>query len=236
VNKGQVDFFTKEAAQLYDQKNSKLYRISDCLHFLLGLVLKDLPACSRILCVGVGTGAEILALSRAFPEWTFVGLDPSLGMLDVCRERIQSAGVADRCEFIHGYVEDLPAELCFDAVLSVLVAHFVARDQRASFFQHMANHLRKDGYLVNVEISFDLDSVEFPWMLGNWEEVQILMGATPESLAMLPKQLKEMLTVIPPAETEALIRESGIECPVRFFQALMIHGWYGKKSQSHHEV
>lgn len=229
MTKTPVDFFTKEAAQLYDEKNSKLSRISDCLHFLLGLVLKELPARAKILCVGVGTGAEILSLSRTFPEWTFVGLDPSLGMLDVCRERIESAGVAARCEFIHGYVEDLPDELVFDATLSVLVAHFVARDQRPSFFQHMAGHLREGGYLVNFEISFDLDSPEFPAMLANWGEVQKLMGATPESLAMLPKQLKEALTVLPPEETEALIRECGIESPVRFFQAMMILGWYGKK-------
>jgi len=229
MNKPPVDFFTKEAAQLYDQKNSKLQRIADCMHFLIGLALKDLPARSKILCVGVGTGAEILSLAQTFPEWTFVGLDPSAGMLDMCRERIGEAGLAERCEFVHGYVEDLPAELVFDATLSVLVAHFVPREQRAGFFSHMTRHLRPGGYLVNAEISFDLDSAEFPTMLTGWQEVQKLMGATPESLAMLPKQLKEVLTVLPPAETEALLRDSGIACPVRFFQALLIHGWYGKK-------
>lgn len=229
MNKGPADFFTKEAAQLYDEKNSKLSRITDCVHFLMGLILKDLPARSRVLCVGAGTGAEILWLSRTFPEWTFVALDPSLAMLDICRERLQGAGVADRCEIVHGHVQDLPGEPAFDAVLSAFVAHFVARDQRSSFYRNMASRLRKDGYLVNVEISFDLDSAEYPSMLGNWAEVQRLMGATPDTLAALPKQLKEVLTVMPPIETEALIRESGIECPVRFFQAFMIHGWYGKK-------
>jgi tRNA (cmo5U34)-methyltransferase len=229
MNKKPVEFFTEGVAQAYDEKNSKLFPISNCVHFLMGLILKDLPARSRILCVGVGTGAEILSLSRSFPEWTFVALDPSLAMLDVCRERIEGAGVADRCEFVHGYVQDLPDQAIFDAVLSVFVAHFVAGDQRPHFFRHMTNRLRNDGYLINVEISFDLDSVEFPSMLRNWETVQTMMGATPDSLASLPKQLKEVLTVIPPTETEALIRESGIGCPVRFFQAFMLHGWYGKK-------
>lgn len=229
MNKKPVDFFTEEAAQVYDEKNSKLLPISGCVHFLIGLILKDLPARARILCVGAGTGAEILTLSRTFPEWSFVALEPSLAMLNVCRERIESAGVADRCEFVHGYVQDLPGEPIFDAALSVFVAHFVAREERSKFFRHMTDRLRSDGYLINVEISFDLDSVEFPSMLKNWEAVQTLMGATPDSLATLPKQLKEVLTVIPPQETEALLRDSGIGCPVRFFQALMIHGWYGKK-------
>ncbi|MBJ6724153.1 SAM-dependent methyltransferase [Geomesophilobacter sediminis] len=223
------DFFTKEAAQGYDEKNRKLSRIADCLHFLIGLVLKDLPPRSRILCVGAGTGAEVLALAQAFPESTFVALDPSLGMLDICRERIERAGVADRCELIHGYIQDLPGEPMFDAVLSVLVAHFVPREERSNFFKEMTSRLRKDGTLVNIEISYDLDSNEFPSMLRSWEEVQTLMGATREALDSLPKQLREILTVLSPTETEALIRENGIDCPVRFFQALMIHGWYGKK-------
>lgn len=42
-----------------------------------------------------------------------------------------------------------------------------------------------EGILVNTEISFDLDSKEFPSMLQNWKAVQQLMGATPESLANL---------------------------------------------------
>ncbi|MGE0763738.1 MAG: hypothetical protein AB7N80_10715 [Bdellovibrionales bacterium] len=66
-------------------------------------------------------------------------------------------------------------------------------------------------------------------MLKGWEQVQTLMGGTMESLAMLPKQLQEALTVLPPSETEALLRQSGIHLPIRFFQALMICGWYGKK-------
>lgn len=224
-----TDFSTQEAAQSYDVKKSKLTRISDCLHFLMSLVLKDLPAKSRILCVGVGTGDEILSLAHTFPEWTFVALDPSLAMLDVCSERIKSAGVADRCELFHGYVQDLPAEWKFDAVLSVLVAHFVKRDERSTFFRQMSDHLQKDGYLINAEISFDLDSVEFSSMLKNWQAVQMVMGAKSESLADLPRQLKDVLTIIPPKETEALIRQSGINQPVQFFQALMICGWYGKK-------
>lgn len=40
--------------------------------------------------MGVGTGAEILSLSSAYPEWTFVGMDSSVSMLDVCRARLET--------------------------------------------------------------------------------------------------------------------------------------------------
>lgn len=223
------DFFSGEAALSYDERNKKLSPISDNMHFLMGLILKDLPKDSRILCVGVGTGAEILSLARNNPDWKFLALDPSQSMLDVCRERLSREGISNRCEFFHGYVHDLPQETNFDAGLSILVAHFVGRDQRKAFYQSISDRLRTGGYLVNAEISFDLNSNEFPSMLNRWGEVQKLMGATEESLAKLPLILKETLTVLPPAESENIMRMSGIKLPIQFFQAFMICAWYGKK-------
>lgn len=223
-------FFSKEQSQSYDEKNSKLAPIAENMHFLIRLVLKSLPARARILCVGVGTGAEILSLSHAYPEWTFVGLDPSDSMLEVCRSRLEQAGVMNRCELIHGYIQDAPKGENFDAVLSVLVGHFVKREERLAFYQEMTARLRQGGYLVNTEISFALESAEFPQMLKNWEQIQTYMGATPESLATLPMQLRDILTVLPPPEVKSLLQQSGIQTPVQFFQAFMIHGWYGIKN------
>ena len=224
------DFFNKDAAKSYDEKNSKLSRISDCMHFLTGLVLRDLPSDARVLCVGAGTGAEILVLAQAYPGWKFVALEPSLDMLNVCRERMAQADVSDRCEFEHGYVQDYKGPAEFDAALSILVAHFIPREDRLSFFKEMAARLKSGGYLVNAEISFDLDSPEFPMMLKGWEGVQSLMGATPESLAALPNVLRDVLTVVPPEQTEEWLREAGVSSPVRFFQAMMICGVFGRKS------
>jgi tRNA (cmo5U34)-methyltransferase len=223
-----IDHFT-EAAKVYDEKNRQLAPIADNMHFLFRLILKNAPVRARVLCVGVGTGAEILSLSKTFPEWTFVGVDPSIGMLDVCRERLDLAGILDRCELIHGYIHDVPSGENFDIVLSVLVAHFVKRGERLNFYQAMSSRLHKGGFLINTEISYDLDSQEFPLMLKNWEAVQILMGATPESLANLAQVLRETLSVISPTETENLLKQSSITLPVRFFQAFMISGWYGTK-------
>jgi tRNA (cmo5U34)-methyltransferase len=223
-----IDHFTNTASA-YDERNRQLSPISANMHFLIRLILKDAPARAHVLCVGVGTGAEILSLSSAFPEWTFVGVDPSIGMLNVCRERLNAAGVLSRCELIHGYVHDVPSGEQFDAALSVLVAHFVKREDRLPFYQAMCGRLRANGVLINTEVSYDLDSPAYPLMLKSWEAVQALMGATPESLANLAVQLRDMLCVISPTETEALLSQSGVHVPVRFFQAFMISGWYGIK-------
>ncbi len=223
-----IDHFT-ETAKVYDEKNRQLAPIADNMHFLIQLVLENSPFRARVLCVGVGTGAELLSLSKMFPEWSFVGVDPSIGMLNVCREKLNSAGVLNRCELIHGYVQDVPQGENFDIALSVLVAHFVKREDRLKFYQVICNRLFSGGIFVNTEISYDLNSPEFPQMLKNWKAIQTLMGATPESLMNLSQVLREILSIISPVETEDLLRKSGINLPIRFFQSFMISGWYGIK-------
>ena len=218
-------------AEAYDARNSKLAPIADAMHFLIRLVLQRLPARSRVLCVGVGTGAEVFPLAKAFPQWTFLGLDPSAEMLEVFKERLKQAGMLERCELVQGYVQDLPTGEGFDAAVSVLVGHFVKHEERLGFYRNMASRIRSGGYLVNTEISFDLGSPEFPSALKDWEQVQTLMGATAASLASLPTVLREVLAVLPPAEVEGLLRQSGIAVPIRFYQAFMISGWYGQKAK-----
>lgn len=224
------DHFNEDAARSYDERNRRLAPIGENMHFLIQLALRDLPEDARILCVGVGTGAEILALAKVFPNWKFTGVDPSAAMLAICAERLEEAGVRGRCQLIHGYIEDVDTKAAFDAALSVLVAHFIKRGDRLNYFNNMVSRLKPGGQLVNLEISFDLNSPEFPAMLKNWERVQALLGATPESLANLPHLLRTGLSVLAPGETRELLCQSGIAVPVQFYQAFMIHGWHGVKS------
>lgn len=225
-----ASFFNRAFSRSYDERNRKLAPIGDGMHFLIRLLLAGLPPQARVLCVGIGTGAEVLSLSAAHPDWRFVGLDPSTDMLEVCQENLGSASVLDRCELVQGTIQDLPPTEPFDAALSVLVGHFVGREDRPGFYRSITNRLRPGGIFVNTEASFDLSAPEFPSMLKSWEQVQMLTGATPEALASLPAQLRDMLAVLPPTEVEDLLRQSGIPLPVRFFQAFMITGWYGTRA------
>lgn len=224
------DFFTQEHAERYDDRNSKLAPITSNLHFLISLILERLPQHSKILSVGAGTGAEIISLAKKYPDWSFVAVEPSLSMLEVCRKRVKEAGFLTRCEFIHGFSHDLPTKENFDAALAVLVGHFVKHSEKLGFYKNLVEHVRPGGYLIDAEISYDLNSTEFPQMLKCWESVQKLTGATPESLVALSQQLKEVLSVLPPEKIEELIRQAGIEVPVQFFRAFMISGWYGVKT------
>ena len=218
------NFFSQEIADAYDRRNRGLAPVSDNLHFLLGLTLADLPAEARVLCVGVGTGAEILSLASRYPGWSFVGVDPSEEMLAVGRHRLEQAGVLDRCELLQGYVQDVP-DTGFDAAVSLLVAHFIKREDRPAFYSGVHDRLKPGGRFVSAEISGDLDAPEFPEMLEDWKRIQVLMGATPESLAKLAGMMRDVLAVLPPAETEALWEAAGFGKPIPFFPAFMIRGW-----------
>lgn len=220
-------FFDGDIAVHYDERNSQLSPIADNLHFLLRLVLNDLPETSRILCIGVGTGADILALATAFPNWQFVGVDPSADMLAMCRTKLEQKGLLERCELVHGDISTVQ-ETEFDAAVSLLVAHFVSLPERPEFYASIKDRLRPGGVLASAEICFDLASEQFPAALENWKQVQTLMGATPESLQQLAQQLRDTLTVLSPAKTETLVNAAGFQHLVWFFQSFLIRGWYAK--------
>ncbi len=225
-----TDFFTRDMAERYDERNSGLGDISNNLHFLMRLTMHDLPQDARILCVGVGTGVDILALASHFPGWTFTGVDPSGEMLEVGRRRLAEAGLLDRCILVEGYVEDVDAG-GFDAVVSLLVAHFVKREERGAFYSAIHDRLRAGGTFLSAEISADLDASHFPAMLADWKQVHSLMGATPDALANLPTSLRETLSVVSPRETEGLWEQAGFASPVPFFQSFMIRGLHAKKGR-----
>lgn len=225
-----TNFFNETVAIHYDQNNQRLAPIADNMHFLIRLILNELPSQARILCVGVGTGAEIISLAQAYPEWTFTGVDPSQEMLTVCRERLTALGIAERVELIHGYVADVPTDRPYDVVLSILVGHFVSRNERPDFYRHMQEHLRPDGYFITTEVSYDTDSDTFPSMLAQWAKVQQQRTATAETIAALTQTLTNVLTVLPPSDVETLLTAAGFSTPVQFFQSFMIAGWYARKA------
>ena len=80
--------FNKSHAASYDDQWRKLSPMMEGMHFLVRILLKDLPENANILCVGAGTGAEIMALAHTFPKWKFTAVEPAGAMLDECRNKI----------------------------------------------------------------------------------------------------------------------------------------------------
>lgn len=223
-------FFDKKASEGYDERNRKMSSIAGNLHFLIGLVLDDLPDDAHILCVGIGTGEEVLALSAAHPNWHFTGIEPSAPMIEVCQKKMEEQGLSGRCTLQHGYLSDLEDTQKFDAVLCLLVTHFVTdHDERQTMFTNMYSRLKPGGYLINADISDDMDSPEFKSILGKWKAMHRLSGASEQTLEFIEKAMETQLSVLSKSKMEEFLRNAGFHLPVQFFQSLLIRAWYSRK-------
>lgn len=225
-----TELFGKSAAETYDERFSKTRAIKDNLHLLIRLILDGLPSDASVLCVGIGTGDDIIGLADAFPAWTFTGVDPSMHMLEVCRKRLQEHSLLSRCELVQGYLEDIAGGPRYDAVLCLLVTQFV-KDAvaRREMFRGMAERLKPGGYLINSEISDDMDSPEFQDMAEKWKAMHRLTGASEQKSQGVIQALRDHVAVEPPAVIESYHRQVGLALPVQFFQSLLIRAWYSRK-------
>ena len=108
--------FAGDMAANYDARNEPMAPLRDALHLLAGrLLLQDLAETVEILCVGAGTGKEVLHLASLAPGWRLTALDPSADMLAVCKREVEAAGIADRVRLFEGYVDELDDGIAYDA-------------------------------------------------------------------------------------------------------------------------
>lgn len=224
-----LDSFGKDRANSYDQNNLHMVPIYENLHYLIKIVLSQVAPNSKILCVGVGTGSEIIELAQAFPKFTFIAVDPSASMLEVCKDKLQKLNLIDRCELIHGYIEDAPEKDNFDAALCLLVLHHTSIEDRSKIIAGIFKRLKKSGYFICAEISFDLSSSAFENIIEKWKSMIRRSGSPEEKIQSLPKMMKEHLFIQSPVDVERMLITSGFSTCIQFFQALMIRAWYSQK-------
>lgn len=222
--------FDQQAAG-YDTQWAKMAPMRDALHYLLESVFAELPEDAHILCVGVGTGAEMAHLAGKFPRWRFTAVEPSGAMLDVCRRRAEAEGFASRCDFHEGYLDSLPAGQLHDAATCFLVSQFILEPEaRSAFFREIADRLKPGGILASSDLASDTGSPEYAALLRTWLQLMASGGVTPEGLERMRHAYARDVAVLPPEHVASIIRSGGFDTPVRFFQAGLIHAWYSRRA------
>lgn len=222
--------FNQERASSYDKQRAKMAPMKDALHLCMRMVLSDLPANARVLCIGVGTGAELIDLAQAFPQWRFTAVEPATPMLEVCRQRAEECGIASRCTFHEGYLDTLPESDFFDAATSILVSQFLMQaEERRDFFDEIAARLRPDGYLVNADLAADMSASAFKSLFEVWLRMLKYSDLPDAEVEKFRASFGKEVAVLPPQEIESLIASSDFGAPILFCQTLFIHAWYSRK-------
>jgi demethylmenaquinone methyltransferase/2-methoxy-6-polyprenyl-1,4-benzoquinol methylase len=104
----------------------------------------------RMLDVASGTAAVSIALARAVPGRTIVGIDQSTEMLAAGRARVEAAGLGGRIDLREGRAEELPfADGEFDGLTFTYLLRYV--DDPAATLRGLARVVKPGGTIAMQE-------------------------------------------------------------------------------------
>lgn len=224
-------FFGEAQAATYDTNFAKLAPLKDALHLCMRGMLAPLPHNARILCVGAGTGAELLYLAEAFPGWHFVLVEPSGPMLQRCHQRATQANIAPRCVFHQGYLDSLPSMEPCHAATAILVSQFLLEQTaRSTFFKAIAERLTPGGSLITADLAGNLHADQPGGLTAGWMELMRYNTMSDGSTATYRAALEANVAVCEPHIVESILRNSGFDDPVCFCKTMLIHAWFARRT------
>lgn len=223
--------FDEDLAASYDQKFAKLAPMKAALHLSMRILLSELPDSAKVLCIGAGTGEELIYLAQAFPLWRFTVVEPASAMLDICRQRAETNGITARCDFHAGYVDSLSGDDKFDVATCLLVSQFILdKAERQTFFAEIAGRLSSGGILVTADLAAETSSIEFKNLFAIWMKMLAYSDMPAQQLQSYREDFGKDIAVLPSEEIATMIAASGFEQPTQFLQTLLIHAWCSKRA------
>src|SRR5215831_3231736 len=131
-------------------------------------------------------------------------------MLDLAKEKLEAAGLADRVSLFHGFVGALPiGELC-DGATSAIIMHSVPDDGgKIKFLRTVASNLKSGAPFVLLEANGDLAAAESELMIEAWKQQQVLAGVKREEVESGMKERMKAHHFVPSQRIEQLLTEAG---------------------------
>ncbi|QNX32465.1 SAM-dependent methyltransferase [Acinetobacter seifertii] len=220
------DFNSPKVVEGYDVHIRKLIPGYEVIHLQVDAILQSvLKPNAHILIVGCGTGYELEYLLKRHPNWKFTAVDPSLTMLQKAQEQVELLDKSSQVTFIHGDTSALPLEACFDAALSILVAHFVADDIKPTFFKDIYDRLTEKAVLL----TYDLMTCINPMQLQALRYLCLAQGLTEEQCQKMLKRMAQDFFSLTTEGYIKLLEKTGFESIQPYTQILTYQGFIAKK-------
>lgn len=213
-------FFEDPAALTdYAERTRRLVPgFSDLPRMAALLLAERVPENGAVLVVGAGGGVELTTFARMYPQWRFVGVDPSLPMLELASSALGAS--IDRAELHHGYVDTAPIGP-FDGATCLLTMHFIAPEERRRTLQEIRSRLKPGAPFVMAHMSFPPG----PEWLARYVAFAISSGVEPEKVKNAAEAIEKNLHLLAPAEEEAMLAEAGFHDTQLFYAGFTFRGW-----------
>lgn len=233
MNSDELKALFDRQAPNYDQQWQKMAPIRECLYLFLESIFAKLDSEARVLCVGAGTGKELIFLAQRFPRWQFTVVEPSGAMLEACRQAAQNAHFSARCHFHEGYLDSLDVGEKHDAATCFLVSQFILEpNERSAFFRQIADKLKPEGILVSSDLASDTASENYQQLLGLWLTLMSKSEISNEDVIRMREAYSRDVAILPPGKVASIIAAGGFEAPVQFYQAGLIHAFFAKRANT----
>ncbi|MDP9602297.1 class I SAM-dependent methyltransferase [Variovorax sp. NFACC27] len=189
------------------------------------LLAEHVPREGRVLVVGAGGGLEVEDLAQANPAWTIDGVDPSGPMLELAAQRL--GPLMSRVALHEGYVQDAPAGP-FDGATCLLTFHFVPRDQRLPTAKEIHRRLKPGAPFVMAHLSVEDGPGERETWMSRYAAFLVASGSDPRQAAATREKVEKELTILSPAQDEAMLRDAGFSDIRLFFTGFTFRGWVAR--------
>jgi tRNA (cmo5U34)-methyltransferase len=189
----------------------------DALQRMTTLLLAErVPDHGRVLVIGAGGGLELKTFAEAHPDWTFDGIDPSAEMLTLARRTLGS--LAARATLHQGYTEDAPRGP-FDGGTCLLTLHFLSLEQRQRTTAEIHRRLKPGAPFVVAHFCIPKGDERAVWLAryATYAGIEQDQAAT----------IHSHLTILPPEQDEAMLREAGFSNVSLFYAGFTFRGWVG---------
>lgn len=219
-----------ERAKVYDEEIEGIIPGYEALHDLSHHILKSsLPDDAYVLVGGSGTGKEAIEYAIENPHWKITGFDIAEEMVKKAASKVEQQGLSSRIELIHGGVSDIMQEN-FDGATSLLVAHFIPREQKREFISEISFRLKPGAKFIIADVCDDESSEKFQDFITAWESFQLKSREKKDVEEMLGHVRKD-LNYITVDQTIDMLTSCKFTKIYHFWKSLLVNGFVMEKGK-----